>query len=141
MRIVVTLAACALAGACMREGKPEPPRTEAPPATEAPAMEEFDALPPLPGDDHVPPVADDDATVVRPHFDTPAEIPGDDDDATVVRSGAGFGDDAVDTKLDLARAYIDMGDPDGARAMLEEVMSEGSQMQKDVAQKLLDEMG
>ena len=35
MRIVVTLAAGALAGACMREGKPEPPRTETPPALPA----------------------------------------------------------------------------------------------------------
>jgi pilus assembly protein FimV len=46
-------------------------------------------------------------------------------------------DDPIDTKLDLARAYLDMGDPDGARAMLEEVMHEGTQMQKDVAQTLL----
>ena len=50
----------------------------------------------------------------------------------------GFNDDPVDTKLDLARAYLDMGDPDGARSMLEEVLHEGTQMQKDTAQKLLD---
>ncbi|AHX13817.1 fimbrial protein FimV [Dyella jiangningensis] len=49
-----------------------------------------------------------------------------------------FSDDPVDTKLDLARAYLDMGDPDGAQAMLEEVMHEGTQMQKDVAKRLLD---
>jgi len=49
-----------------------------------------------------------------------------------------FSDDPSDTKLDLARAYLDMGDPDGARAMLEEVLKEGSQMQRDVAQRLLD---
>jgi pilus assembly protein FimV len=49
-------------------------------------------------------------------------------------------DDPVDTKLDLARAYLDMGDPDGARAMLEEVMHEGSQMQKDAAKQLLDKI-
>jgi pilus assembly protein FimV len=49
-----------------------------------------------------------------------------------------FNDDPVDTKLDLARAYVDMGDADGARAMLSEVMKEGSQMQKDVAKRLLD---
>jgi pilus assembly protein FimV len=49
-----------------------------------------------------------------------------------------FSDDPVDTKLDLARAYLDMGDPDGARAMLEEVLHEGAQMQKEVARKLLD---
>ncbi|PZQ19778.1 MAG: fimbrial protein FimV [Rhodanobacter denitrificans] len=48
------------------------------------------------------------------------------------------GDDAVNTKLDLARTYLDMGDPDGARAMLEEVLSEGSQVQKDEARRLLD---
>jgi pilus assembly protein FimV len=46
-------------------------------------------------------------------------------------------DDPIDTKLDLARAYLDMGDPDGARAMLEEVLHEGSQMQKDTAQTLM----
>ena len=49
-----------------------------------------------------------------------------------------FSDDPSDTKLDLARAYLDMGDPDGARAMLEEVLKEGSQMQRDVAKRLLD---
>jgi pilus assembly protein FimV len=46
-------------------------------------------------------------------------------------------DDPIDTKLDLARAYLDMGDPEGARAMLEEVLHEGTQMQKDVAQTLM----
>ncbi len=49
-----------------------------------------------------------------------------------------FSDDPIDTKLDLARAYLDMGDPDGAHAMLDEVMHEGTQMQKDVAKRLLD---
>ncbi|HWX67527.1 MAG TPA: FimV/HubP family polar landmark protein [Rhodanobacter sp.] len=49
-----------------------------------------------------------------------------------------FNDDPVDTKLDLARAYLDMGDADGARAMLGEVMKEGSQMQRDTAKRLLE---
>jgi FimV-like protein len=44
----------------------------------------------------------------------------------------------VGTKLDLARAYIDMGDPDGARNILQEVMQEGSVMQKQEAQRLID---
>jgi pilus assembly protein FimV len=52
-----------------------------------------------------------------------------------------FSDDPIDTKLDLARAYMDMGDADGARAMLEEVMNEGSQMQRDAAQRLIDSLG
>ncbi|OOG56790.1 FimV/HubP family polar landmark protein [Rhodanobacter sp. C03] len=51
-----------------------------------------------------------------------------------------FNDDPVDTKLDLARAYLDMGDADGARAMLSEVLKEGSQMQQDVAKRLLDSL-
>ncbi|HVF15452.1 MAG TPA: FimV/HubP family polar landmark protein [Steroidobacteraceae bacterium] len=44
----------------------------------------------------------------------------------------------VGTKLDLARAYMDMGDPDGARSILEEVVAEGSSSQKQEAQRLLD---
>jgi pilus assembly protein FimV len=48
-----------------------------------------------------------------------------------------FNDDPIDTKLDLARAYLDMGDGEGARAMLDEVIKEGSQMQQDVARGLL----
>ena len=44
----------------------------------------------------------------------------------------------VGTKLDLARAYVDMGDPDGARSILEEVLHEGSATQKEEAQRLLE---
>ena len=47
----------------------------------------------------------------------------------------------VGTKLDLARAYIDMGDPDGARSILEEVVNEGDDSQKDEAQELLEGLG
>ena len=46
----------------------------------------------------------------------------------------------VGTKLDLARAYVDMGDPDGARSILEEVLDEGDEAQKQQAQKLLDSL-
>jgi pilus assembly protein FimV len=44
----------------------------------------------------------------------------------------------VGTKLDLARAYMDMGDPDGARSILEEVVQEGNSSQKQEALRLLD---
>ena len=44
----------------------------------------------------------------------------------------------VGTKLDLARAYMDMGDPDGARSILEEVVQEGNPNQKQEAQRLLE---
>jgi pilus assembly protein FimV len=44
----------------------------------------------------------------------------------------------VGTKLDLARAYMDMGDPEGARSILSEVLSEGSVSQKQEARRLID---
>jgi pilus assembly protein FimV len=44
----------------------------------------------------------------------------------------------VGTKLDLARAYMDMGDPEGARSILAEVLSEGSVSQKQEARRLMD---
>ena len=43
----------------------------------------------------------------------------------------------VGTKLDLARAYVDMGDPEGARSILEEVLQEGSTDQKQEAERLI----
>ncbi|MDA0679510.1 MAG: hypothetical protein O2880_04175 [Proteobacteria bacterium] len=46
----------------------------------------------------------------------------------------------VGTKLDLARAYVDMGDPGGARSILEEVLDEGDAGQKQQAQRLLDSL-
>ncbi|MDH2435091.1 FimV/HubP family polar landmark protein [Pokkaliibacter sp. MBI-7] len=47
------------------------------------------------------------------------------------------GADEVATKLDLARAYLDMEDADGARDILNEVMIEGSESQKQEAEELL----
>jgi pilus assembly protein FimV len=44
--------------------------------------------------------------------------------------------DETATKLDLAKAYIDMGDAEGARSILEEVMAEGNEQQKRQAQEL-----
>ena len=46
----------------------------------------------------------------------------------------------VGTKLDLARAYVDMGDPQGARSILEEVLDEGDEGQRQQAQQLLDSL-
>lgn len=44
----------------------------------------------------------------------------------------------VQTKFDLAKAYQEMGDKDGAREILQEVIKEGDGGQKAEAQKLLD---
>ena len=43
----------------------------------------------------------------------------------------------VGMKLDLARAYIDMGDPEGARSLLEEVVEEGDTNQQQEAKSLI----
>jgi pilus assembly protein FimV len=47
------------------------------------------------------------------------------------------GTDEVATKLDLAQAYIDMGDSDGARDILNEVVIEGDEGQKSEAKEML----
>lgn len=52
-----------------------------------------------------------------------------------------IGGDEVGTKLDLAKAYIDMGDPDGAKSILDEVMGEGNDSQKSEAEELLQQIG
>ncbi|MCU7931466.1 MAG: hypothetical protein KZQ90_11745 [Candidatus Thiodiazotropha sp. (ex Codakia rugifera)] len=49
--------------------------------------------------------------------------------------------DEITTKLDLARAYIDMGDNEGAKGILEEVASEGSELQQKEAEELLNNLG
>jgi pilus assembly protein FimV len=47
------------------------------------------------------------------------------------------GTDEAATKLDLARAYIEMGDSDGARDILDEVVGEGDEAQKTEAREML----
>jgi pilus assembly protein FimV len=48
--------------------------------------------------------------------------------------------DEAATKLDLARAYIDMGDVDGAREILKEVLQQGTETQCREAQVLLGKL-
>jgi len=50
------------------------------------------------------------------------------------------GNDEASTKLDLARAYIEMDDKEGARDILEEVASEGSDDQKAQAKELMAQL-
>lgn len=47
------------------------------------------------------------------------------------------GDDPVQTKIDLAKAYVDMGDVEGAREILQEALGEGNPDQQKQAQALL----
>ncbi|MCB1751298.1 MAG: FimV family protein [Gammaproteobacteria bacterium] len=61
----------------------------------------------------------------------PEEVP---DELSAV---TGYTSDEVNTKLDLARAYLDMGDEEGARSILQEVLNEGGEQQKLAAKKIL----
>ena len=49
--------------------------------------------------------------------------------------------DEVGTKLDLARAYVEMGDKEGAREILAEVLAEGNDKQKSDAKGMLSSLG
>lgn len=82
----------------------------------------------------------------EPLFETPALL------------DEGLGDDLIDgeldedfaflsdtdecaTKLDLARAYIDMGDEEGARDILAEVVEEGNEQQRQDAREMMEQLG
>ena len=49
--------------------------------------------------------------------------------------------DEISTKLDLARAYLDMGDKEGTRSILDEVLAEGNDDQKHEANSLMAKLG
>ena len=55
-------------------------------------------------------------------------------DHTIERQSAA---DEADTKLNLAKAYIELGDSDGARSILDEVATEGTPAQQSEAKTLL----
>ena len=66
---------------------------------------------------------------------TPGETPA---------AGAGADDpkwQEVATKLDLAKAYEEMGDKDGARELLNEVVREGDAAQQAQANQMLSKIG
>lgn len=50
-------------------------------------------------------------------------------------------DVASSTKIELARAYLEIGDVEGARSMLEEVTLSGSAPAKAMAQRIIEEIG
>lgn len=89
------------------------------PAADAPVIE----APPAPVfDDHLTEAA----------FDIETQMPADTADA----DGAFAIGDEADTKLDLARAYADMGDEEAARSLLAEVIASGNEHQRREAESL-----
>ncbi len=49
-------------------------------------------------------------------------------------------DNDIETQLDLARAYVEMGDTEGTREIIAEIMETGSDQQREDAQKILDSL-
>lgn len=72
------------------------------------------------------------ATVVSPSLGTPMGM---EPDLDISAS------EEVATKLDLAKAYEEMGDLEGARELLQEVLKEGDANQRESAQNLLAKIG
>lgn len=93
------------------------------------------------------------AAAVAPEMPPPVAVPGLDlssisltlDKASKQAPAAVHGKDEhwfdVQTKFDLAKAYREMGDKDGAREILEEVLKEGDAGQQIEAKKMLENLG
>ena len=92
-----------------------------------------DSAEPAPGEESF-----DLADELTPAVDSDVSVPG----SAAEEEGVLIADDAdqMATKLDLARAYLDMGDGESARGMLEEVAGNGSAQQRQEAQELLSRM-
>ena len=124
----------------MDEKKPEAPKpaAEAPKAAESSGGLDFDLD--LGGDKkaEAAPAAEPklDLSEISLDLGTPA-------DATVVAPKASSDPkwQEVATKLDLAKAYEEMGDKDGARELLKEVMKDGDAAQRGSAEQLLAKLG
>ena len=74
--------------------------------------------------------------------DISLDLGGPSEDATLLaKGGADPKWQEVATKLDLAKAYEEMGDKDGARELLKEVMKDGDAAQRGTAEQLLAKLG
>lgn len=65
--------------------------------------------------------------------DEPFDAPPNEQDMSLISDS-----DVLQTKLDLAQAYINMDDEEAARVLLEEVIQEGNPQQQKIAKKLLN---
>ncbi len=93
-------------------------------------------------DDSIQMAIDDleEETAENLELDSPEELETTDEDFDLGLDLDDVVDDAIDTKLDLARAYFEMGDVDGAKQMVEEVLEEGTEEQQSKAQELKSEI-
>jgi pilus assembly protein FimV len=103
------------------------------------ALVEFDVGHAKPGSASASAWDDTEATAsadASPARDAPVA---DADDDTLGGDADGAGD-AAETKLDLAQAYIDIGDSEAAHALLDEVLTEGNPSQRLRAERLLADL-
>jgi pilus assembly protein FimV len=78
----------------------------------------------------------DDLDLSADFADSGLTLSGDDEDLVIAAESNG-----MSTKLDLARAYLDMGDDEGARQILDEVVADATDELKAEAQELLGRIG
>ncbi len=72
--------------------------------------------------------------------DSPDDIDvGEDEAKDDVEDGEVEEEDLVQNKLELARAYLELGDEENVRSILQEVMSEGNAAQREEARQLLEQ--
>jgi pilus assembly protein FimV len=94
----------------------------------------------MPWDDVAPPAPNAPDAPDAP--DAEAVVPDPSDDWAFTRApGESAPWDESATKMDLARAYIEMDDPEAARSILEEVILEGSAAQQAEAKSLIEALG
>jgi pilus assembly protein FimV len=49
-------------------------------------------------------------------------------------------EDEIATKLDLAKAYVELGDKDSAKSILEDIIAEGNDEQRQQAQEMMNQV-
>ena len=78
------------------------------------------------------------------NFDLVLDEEDDDADHTIMvprsDSSEQSADDEIATQLDLAKAYVELGDKDNARTILDEIIAIGNEEQKQQAQELLSQI-
>ncbi|MDP1557347.1 MAG: FimV/HubP family polar landmark protein [Nitrosomonas sp.] len=75
------------------------------------------------------------AAIIQDLDESPASSAG---DVAIEEKGEQW--QAVETKIDLAKAYMEMDDSEGAKEILEEVMNEGNPQQKESAKAMLENL-
>lgn len=81
------------------------------------------------------------STVINPEDALLATAPGGMEALVAMQDEGGSAAEEAETKLELARAYEEMGDKEGARELLQEVMKDGTAEQQARAGEMLNSLG